>query len=137
LRIHSSKPVRIRFNRCNAAEFVAVHTIEAAASSQPRRMDRWRGCDWKASAALPPDTLAPGFYRLDVEHRDDAARVWGIRALMRWFNVRWRLADRHWLFAVPLPERRPNAHIHHALLGHPGAPAADVGPGRRSGPRRR
>jgi hypothetical protein len=177
LRIHSSKPVRVRFNRCDAVKFVAVHTIEAAAASQPRRMDRWRGCNWTATAVLPGDTLTPGFYRLDVEHQDDAARRWylsllvrpaaprplvvvaptntwnayndfgglsnyrdratpiplrPIRALMRWFNVRWRLADRHWLFAVPLPERRPNIYIHHALLGQPGTSAADIGPAIRA-----
>jgi N,N-dimethylformamidase len=134
-------------------------------------MDRWRGCDWTTSAVLAADTLVPGFYRIDVDHRDDPSRSWcmclllrhiasqpvvvvaptntwnayndfgglsnyrdqatplplrPIRALMRWFNVRLRIANRHWLFAVPLPERRPNSHIHHDLVDNPGAPAPDI-----------
>jgi hypothetical protein len=171
LRIHSSKPVRICFARCNGTGFVTVHTIEAAASVQPRRMHRWRGCSWKVSATLAANALAPGFYRIDIEHQNDTSRKWCmclllrdavpspiavvsptntwnayndfgglsnyhdratplplslIRALMRSFNLRLRVNDRHWLLAVPLPERRPNARVHRDLVADPRAPAPVV-----------
>ncbi len=164
LRIHSSKPVRILFNRCGAREFSAVHTMEAQPSLQSRVMDRWLGFDWKPSAVLAPNTLAPGLYRIDIEHREDPARKWSmllivkqavphavvvvastntwnayndfgglsnyadratpqplkaIRALMMYFDLRVRIGDKHWLTAVPLPERRPNRAIHADLIADP------------------
>lgn len=76
LRIHSSKPVNIRFSRCGAAEFIPVHNMDTPASPQSRTMHRWQGFHWKASAVLPANTLAPGYYRIDIAHRDDVSRRW-------------------------------------------------------------
>ena len=157
LRIHTSKPVRIRFSRCGATEFVRAHELDAPASPQSRVMHRWLGFEWKASVVLGPKTLVPGFYRIDIEHQGDSTRKWCmalvvkhiaaqpivvvastntwnaynefgglsnymdhatpqplriIRALMDHFHVRIRIGDRHWLCAVPLPERRPNLRVH-------------------------
>jgi N,N-dimethylformamidase len=162
LRIHSSKPVRIRIHRCGASDFICVHDMEAPASLQTDKMHRWRGFDWKASAVLPGNMLIPGFYRIDIEHQDNPSRRWCmplivkglaqqpvvvvastntwnayndfgglsnyqdrvtpqplkmIRALMKYFHVRIRIGDRHWIFAVPLPEQRPNVCLHHNLAG--------------------
>lgn len=171
LRIHSSEPVRIRFLRCGGAEFSAVHVVETAASLQPRIMHRWFGFDWTASMMLGSNTLVPGFYRVDVEHRDDSTRRWcmpllvthdtpqpivvvaptntwnaynyfgglsnyrdeatpqplrSIRAVARLFNIRIRIANRHWALATPLPERRPNARTHRDLVDDTSGPVPSI-----------
>jgi hypothetical protein len=168
MRIHSTKPVRIVFHRCGATEFAAVHTMEAQASLQSRVMDRWRGFNWKPSATLAPNTLAPGLYRADIEHREDPASKWSmllivrhttvqpvvvvastntwnayndfgglsnyadratpqplkaLRALLMYFDVKVRIGDKHWLTAVPLPERRPNGALHADLKADPREPS--------------
>jgi N,N-dimethylformamidase len=76
LRIHSTKPVRVRFNRSSASEATVVHEMEAEASLQSHTMHRWRGFDWRTSLSLAPNTLSPGFYRVDIDHRDDVSRQW-------------------------------------------------------------
>jgi hypothetical protein len=170
LHIHSSRPVRIHFRRCGDEQFVNVYSIETGAIWQRPRMDRWRGCDWTASAIVPANALTPGFYQIDVEHQDDASRRWcmcllvhpmlsqplvvvaptntwnayndfgglsnyrdratplplrPLQTLMRWANVRLRIGDKHWLFAVPLPERRPNSFLHRDLINN-GDEIADI-----------
>jgi N,N-dimethylformamidase len=76
IRIHSSKPVRVYFSRCGAGNFKDVHDVDADASPQSSRMHRWRGFDWKPSVTLAANTLNPGFYRISIEHQDDASHKW-------------------------------------------------------------
>jgi N,N-dimethylformamidase len=83
LRIHSSKPVKVRFNRCSAIDFECVHEMDAPASLQSGTMHRWRGFDWKASLTLTPNTLAPGFYRIDIEHEGDSSQVWRMPLIVK------------------------------------------------------
>lgn len=83
LRIHSSEPVGVVFNRCGATGFVVVHTMEAGASLQSRSMSHWTGFDWKASAVLPPNTLVGGLYRIDVTHQKDPSRRWGMLLIVK------------------------------------------------------
>jgi hypothetical protein len=42
---------------------------------------------------------------------------------MMYFNVRIRIGERHWLAAVPLPERRPNSRVHRDLVDDSGGPS--------------
>ena len=44
-----------------------------------------------------------------------------VQRLMKNLNMRLRISSRHWIPAVPLPERRPNARIHRDLVEDPGA----------------
>jgi hypothetical protein len=44
-----------------------------------------------------------------------------IRALLMYFHVRIRIGDKHWISAVPLPERRPNLCIHRDLADDSGS----------------
>ena len=163
LRVHSTKPARVNFSRCGSAGFAPVHNTQVGAAKQNRLMHRWLGFNWQPSLALPPNTLTPGFYRIDIEHNDNPANRWSMilvvsapaaqtrpivvvastntwnayndfgglsnyrdsatppplnlfRSLLMYFNLRPRVGDRHWLVAVPLPERRPNSAIHNDLI---------------------
>lgn len=171
LRVHSSRPVVARFRRCGGDGFAEVFTIDAKTTLQEPRIDHWRGCRWSTSAVVPAGTLRPGFYEVQVEHRDAPARRWcmcllvrpviaepivvvaptntwnayndfgglsnyrdratplplrPIRALLRWCNLRPRMADRHWLLATPLPEARPNAYLHRELAHGIGPDTPDI-----------
>ncbi len=44
-----------------------------------------------------------------------------VRQVMNYLNLRIRIGDRHWLAAVPLPERRPNIAIHADLFDNSGS----------------
>jgi N,N-dimethylformamidase len=44
-----------------------------------------------------------------------------VRQIMNLLNLRVRIGDRHWLAAVPLPERRPNIAIHSDLVDTSGS----------------
>ncbi|MGH9689158.1 MAG: N,N-dimethylformamidase beta subunit family domain-containing protein, partial [Candidatus Acidiferrales bacterium] len=168
IRIHSSKPVRVRWSRCGQEKFELVKELNASASPQSRSMDRWHGFDWAPSAVLLANSLEPGYYRVDIEHQDDASRQWCMAVIVRdrasqpvlvvastntWnayndfgglsnykdhstpqplklirslaihLNLKIRIAERHWLLAVPLPERRPNAPVHRDLRDPSGAPS--------------
>ena len=163
--VHSSKPVRITFSRCAKDGFAASLTVDAATSVQSRIMDVWKGFHWRPSATLPGNSLAPGFYRVDVEHQEDRGAIWhscllvkdvrptpvvviastntwnaynafgglsnyrdGITPFplrlmwlaLRLLNTKIRVADRHWIPAVPLSERRPNAAIHQDFASESG-----------------
>lgn len=83
LRIHSTRPVRIRFRRCGSTQFDEVYTADAGPSIQPARMDHWHGCDWQPSFILPANTLQPGFYQVDIEHYENPSNCWRMCLLLR------------------------------------------------------
>ena len=166
LRVHSSQATHIRFNRCGASGYVQVHETRGPATTQTRSMHRWEGFDWQPTITLPPYTLSPGLYFIEISHANTPAVRWCMnivvsppaataampapphtpivvvastntwnayndfgglsnytdhatppplnffRAILMYFSVRLRVGDRHWLLAVPLPERRPNLAIH-------------------------
>lgn len=166
LRIHSSQATHIRFSRCGATGYVLVHETRGPATTQSRSMHRWQGFDWQPTITLPPYTLSPGFYLIEISHANSPTVRWCMtlivsppaatasmpapphtpivvvastntwnayndfgglsnytdratppplnffRAILMYFNLRPRVGDRHWLLAVPLPERRPNLAVH-------------------------
>ena len=129
-------------------------------------MHRWEGFDWQPTITLPPYSLSPGLYFIEISHANSPTVRWCMylvvsppaasasmpapphtpivvvastntwnayndfgglsnytdratppplnffRAILMYFNARPRVGDRHWLLAVPLPERRPNLAIH-------------------------